>query len=80
MILVFSCIKRIKCSPLSLLNYLLHKFRVPEGSRFLEDTSYNLHLAAVEAEPSEVIQILSEEVAVHLNENLIHHKRCHDAQ
>lgn len=53
---------------------------LPEGGRFLQDTSHNVHLAAAVAEPPEEIHILNEEAAVQLNENLIHHKRRHNAQ
>lgn len=53
---------------------------LPEGGRFLQDTSHNVHLAAAVAEPPEEIHILNEEAAVQLIENLIHHKRRHNAQ
>lgn len=53
---------------------------LPESGRFLQDTSHDVHLAAAIAESPEVIQIGSEKVSVQLVENLVHHKRCHNAQ
>lgn len=53
---------------------------LPEGGRFLQDTSHNVHLAAAIAESPEEIQIVNEEVAVQLVENLVYDKRCHNAQ
>lgn len=53
---------------------------LPKGGRFLQDTSHNVHLAAAVAEPLDKIQILNEEPAIQLDKNLIHHKRCHNAQ
>lgn len=53
---------------------------LPKGSRLLENTSHDFHLGAAVAEPMEEIQILNEEPAVHLNKNLIYHKRCHDVK
>lgn len=53
---------------------------LPKDSRVLQDTSHDVHLAAAVAEPVEEIQIVDEEASVQLNENLIYHKRRHNAQ
>lgn len=46
----------------------------------MQDSSHNVHLAAAVAEPQEEMQAVDEEAALHLDENLIDHKRSHDAQ
>lgn len=53
---------------------------LPESGRFLQDTSHDVHLSAAVAESLKEIQIVREEAAVQLVENLVHNKRCHDAQ
>ena len=64
------------------MNVLYNKFlsSLPKHSRFLQDPSHQLHLALAVAESQEGIQVVDEEAAIHMNENLIHHKRSHDAQ
>lgn len=53
---------------------------LPKGGGFLQDSSHQVHLAAAVAEAAEEMKVLQEEAAVQLDENLIHHKRSHDAQ
>lgn len=53
---------------------------LPKGGGFLQDSSHQVHLTAAVAEAAEEMQVLQEEAAVQLDENLIHHKRSHDAQ
>lgn len=53
---------------------------LPKDSRFYQDSSHNVHLAAAVAEPPQEIQVVSEESAIQLNKNLVQHKCGHDAQ
>lgn len=59
---------------------VLKVITLPKGGWILQDTSHDVHLSAAVAETLEEIQIVIEEAAIQLNENLIHHKRCHNSQ
>lgn len=64
----------------SQLNFQRRVRALPKSGCFLQDTSHDVHLTAAVAEASQEIELLQEEVAVQLNENLIHHEWSHYAQ